>query len=67
MLCLLALEMNPAVVVWDAAASVLLVVIEVRRQDHCLGLRWWLGASHAYSVAGLSTVLQIAADPKFPA
>jgi len=47
--------MNPAVVVWDAAASVLLVVIEVWRQDHRLGLRLWLGASHANSVAGLSS------------
>jgi hypothetical protein len=48
--------MNPAVIVWDAAASVLLVVVEVRRQDHRLWLRWWLGASHANSVAGVSSV-----------
>jgi integral membrane sensor domain MASE1 len=54
--------MNPPIVVRDAAASVLLVVIEVGRQDHRLWLRWWLGASHAYSVAGVSTVLRIAAD-----
>jgi hypothetical protein len=38
---------NPAVIVWDAAASVLLVVVEVGRQDHRLGLRLWPGASHA--------------------
>ena len=48
--------MNPAIIVRDAAAGVLVVVVEVRRQDHRLGLRWWLGASHAYSVAGMSSV-----------
>lgn len=47
--------MNPAVIVWDAAASALLVVIEVGRQDHRLGLRLWLGASHALRMAGLSS------------
>jgi hypothetical protein len=47
--------MNPAVVVWDAAASVLLVVVQIGRQDHRLGL--WLGslASHANRVARLSS------------
>jgi hypothetical protein len=39
--------MNPAVIVWDAATRMLLVVVEVGRQDHRLGLRFWLGASHA--------------------
>jgi len=48
--------MNPAVVVGDAAACVFLVVVEVWRQDHRLGLRWWLGASHATRLAGLSSV-----------
>jgi hypothetical protein len=48
--------MNPAVIVRDAAASVLLVVVEVGRQDHRLGLRLWLGASHATRVAALSSV-----------
>jgi hypothetical protein len=47
---------NPPVVVGDAASRVLLVVVEVWRQDHRLGLRWWLGASHANRLAGLSSV-----------
>jgi len=53
---LLALQMNPAVIVWDAAAGVLFVVVQVGRQDHRFG--WWLGfgASHADSVAGVSSV-----------
>jgi hypothetical protein len=54
--------MNPAVIVGDAAASVLLVVVKVRRQDHRLWLRWWLGASHAHSVAGLSSVTPSVTD-----
>jgi hypothetical protein len=54
--------MNPAVIVRDAAASVLLVIIEVRRQDHRLRLRWWFSASHAYSVAGVSSVPPGVAD-----
>jgi hypothetical protein len=47
---------NPPVIIWDATATVLVVVVELRRQDHRLGL--WLGslASHATSVAGLSSV-----------
>jgi hypothetical protein len=35
---------------------VLVVVVEVGRQDHRLGLRLWLGASHANRVAALSSV-----------
>jgi hypothetical protein len=30
--------MNPPVIVWDAAAGVLFVVVQVGRQDHRLGL-----------------------------
>jgi hypothetical protein len=47
--------MNPPVIVGDAATSVLLVVVQIGRQDHRLGLRWWLGASHATRVAGVSS------------
>jgi hypothetical protein len=47
---------NPPVVVWDAAAGQLFLVVEVRRQDYCLGLRLWFAASHAASVAGVSSV-----------
>jgi hypothetical protein len=60
--------MNPAVIVRDAAADALIVVlVKLWRQDHRFG--WWLGfgASHALRMAGLSTVLRIAADSKFPA
>jgi hypothetical protein len=48
--------MNPTVVVGDSATSVLFVVVQIGRQDHRFG--WWLGfgASHANSVAGLSSV-----------
>jgi hypothetical protein len=48
--------MNPAVIVWDAAASVLLVVVQIGRQDHRLGRLLWLSASHADSVAGVSSI-----------
>jgi hypothetical protein len=45
---LLFLKVNPPVIVRDAAADVLLVVVvEVRRQDHRLGLRLGSLASHA--------------------
>jgi len=46
----------PAVVVWDAATSVVVVVVQLWRQDHRFG--WWLGfgASHATRVAGVSSV-----------
>jgi hypothetical protein len=55
--------MNPPVIVGDAATRVLLVVVEVRRQDHRFGwLRWWLVASHADSVAGVSSVPAGVAD-----
>jgi hypothetical protein len=47
---------NPPVIVWDAATTVLVVVVELGRQDHRLGLRLWLGASHATRVAALSSV-----------
>jgi hypothetical protein len=53
---------NPPVIIWDATATVLVIVVELRRQDHRLGL--WLGslASHATSVAGLSSVPACVAD-----
>jgi hypothetical protein len=49
-------KVNPAVVVRDAATRVLFVVVQIGRQDHRFG--WWLGfgASHADSVAGVSSV-----------
>jgi len=38
---------DPAVVIWNAAAAAILVIVELGRQDDRLG--WWLGfgASHA--------------------
>jgi hypothetical protein len=46
----------PPVVIWNAAASLVVVLfLEVGRQDHCLWLRLCFGASHAASVAGLSS------------
>jgi hypothetical protein len=54
--------MNPAVIVWDTAASVLLVVVEVGRQDHRFGWWLWPGASHADSVAGVSSDPACVAD-----
>jgi hypothetical protein len=53
---LLPFKVNPPVLIWDAAASVLVVVVEVWRQDHRLWLRLGSLASHATSVAGLSSV-----------
>jgi hypothetical protein len=47
---------NPPVIVRDAAANVLVVVVKLWRQNHRLGLRLWLSASHATSVAGVSSV-----------
>jgi len=47
---------NPPVIVWDSSASLLVFVIQIRRQDHCLWLRLCFGASHAASVAALSSV-----------
>jgi hypothetical protein len=47
---------NPPVLIWDATASKLFLVVEVRRQDDCLGLRLCFAASHAASVAGVSSV-----------
>jgi hypothetical protein len=49
--------MNPAVIVWNATAGTLFVVlVKLWRQDHRFG--WWLGfgASHALRMAGLSSV-----------
>jgi hypothetical protein len=46
----------PPVIIWDATASKLFLVVEVRRQYYCLGLRLCFAASHAASVAGVSSV-----------
>jgi len=50
--------MNPPVIVRDATAGKLVIVlVQVWRQDHRLGLlRLWLSASHATMVAGVSSV-----------
>jgi hypothetical protein len=53
---LLPFEVNPPVLVWDAAASVLVVVVQLGRQDDRLELWLGFGASHATRVAGLSSV-----------
>jgi hypothetical protein len=48
--------MHPPIFVRDAAAGVVVVVVQIGRQDDRCD--WWLsfGASHASSVAGLSSV-----------
>jgi len=53
---LLPFEMNPPVVIRDAAASVLFVLVQIGRQDHRLGRWLCFGASHADSVAEVSSV-----------
>ena len=54
---LLPFKVNPPVLIWDAATTALVVVVQVGRQDHRLGLlRLCFGASHATRVAAVSSV-----------
>jgi hypothetical protein len=52
----------PPILIGDAAARLVVFIIEIRRQDHCLCLRLWLAASHAASVAGVSSATPGVAD-----
>jgi hypothetical protein len=56
---------NPAVVVWDAAAALVVVLVKLGRQDDRFG--WWrgFGASHANRVAALSSVTAGVLDSPF--
>jgi hypothetical protein len=53
---------DPAILIRDAAAAAILVIVELGRQDYRVG--WWrgFGASHPPSVAGASSVSPCVAD-----